>query len=71
MLASMEASRRSSFEPAAAGALLGGVTAAGIGLGVLIGWAAGSTGLGAVGGAVVGIPAGVFVVYRRYRSFFT
>jgi hypothetical protein len=67
----MEPSRRSSFEPAGAGAVLAGVTAAGVGAGALIGWAAGSVGLGALAGAVVGIPAGIFAVYRRYRGFFT
>jgi len=68
MLASMEPSQRASFEPAGAGALLGGVTLVCIGLGALIGWAAGSIGLGILGGAFVGIPLGVFVVYRRYRD---
>jgi hypothetical protein len=67
----MEPSRRSTFEPAGAGALLGSVTAAGVGVGALVGWAAGSVGLGALGGAVVGIPAGAFAVYRRYRGYFT
>jgi hypothetical protein len=67
----MEPSPRASFEPAGAGALLGGVTAAGVGVGALVGWAAGSVGLGALGGAVVGIPAGAYAVYRRYRGFFT
>jgi hypothetical protein len=67
----MEPSPRSSFEPAGAGAMLGGVTAAGVGVGALIGWAAGSVGIGALAGAVVGIPAGIFAVYRRYRGFFT
>jgi F0F1-type ATP synthase assembly protein I len=67
----MQPASRSSFEPAGAGALLAGTTAAGIGVGALIGWAAGSAGLGALGGAVVGVPAGVFAVYRRYRGFFT
>ena len=67
----MEPRPRSSFEPAGAGALLGGVTAAGIGVGALVGWAGGSVGLGALGGAVLGIPAGAFAVYRRYRRFFT
>jgi hypothetical protein len=71
MLAPMEPGPRASFEPAGAGALLGGVTAAGIGLGALVGWAAGSVGLGALGGAVLGIPAGAFAVYGRYRRFFT
>jgi hypothetical protein len=71
MLAAMEPTPRASFEPAGAGALLGGVTAAGVGVGALVGWAAGSLGLGAVVGAALGIPAGVFAVYRRYRGFFT
>jgi hypothetical protein len=59
---------RASFEPAGAGALLGGVTAAGVGVGALIGWAAGSVGLGILGGAFVGVPAGVFAVYVRYKD---
>jgi hypothetical protein len=67
----MEPARRSTFEPAGAGALLGTVTAAGVGVGALVGWAAGSVGLGALGGAVVGIPAGAYAVYRRYRGYFT
>ena len=44
---------------------------AGVVLGGLLGWAAGSAGLGMLGGAVVGIPAAIFAVYRRYRGFFT
>jgi hypothetical protein len=40
-------------------------------VGAAIGWAAGSWGLGALGGAVAGIPLGVFAVYRRYRGVFT
>jgi hypothetical protein len=68
MLAPMEPSPRSTFEPAGAGALLGGVTAASVGVGALVGWAAGSVGLGILGGAFVGIPAGVFAVYKRYRN---
>ncbi|TMK79939.1 MAG: hypothetical protein E6G45_01940 [Actinobacteria bacterium] len=67
----MEPARPSSFEPAGAGALLIGTTAAGVGLGALAGWAVGSASLGALGGAFVGIPAGVFAVYRRYRGYFT
>jgi len=59
------------FQPAGAGALLASTTAVGVGIGALVGWAAGSTGLGALGGAVVGVPAGVFAVYRRYRGYFT
>jgi F0F1-type ATP synthase assembly protein I len=67
----MEPARSASFQPAGAGALLAGTTVAGVGVGALLGWAAGSAGIGALAGAVVGIPAGVFVVYRRYRGFFT
>jgi F0F1-type ATP synthase assembly protein I len=67
----MDSPPRQSFEPAGAGAVLAGTTAAGVGAGALIGWAAGSWPLGALGGAVAGIPAGVFAVYRRYRGFFT
>jgi hypothetical protein len=66
----MEPSPRSTFEPAGAGALLGGVTVASVGAGALVGWAVGSVGLGVVGGAFVGVPAGVFVVYKRYRNAF-
>jgi hypothetical protein len=66
----MEPRPRSPFEPAGAGALLGGVTAASVGIGALIGWAAGSVGIGILGGAFVGIPAGVFTVYKRYRNAF-
>ena len=51
--------------------LLFSVTAAAIVVGALVGWAAGSWTLGALGGAVVGIPAGVYAVYRRYWGFFT
>ena len=71
MLAAMEPAPRPTFQPAGAGALLAVVTGAGVGLGALVGWAAGSWSLGALGGAVAGIPAGVFTVYRRYRGFFT
>lgn len=66
----MDPSARPSFQPAGAGALLVGTTAAGLGMGALIGWAAGSWSLGALGGAVVGVPAGVAAVYYRYREAF-
>ena len=59
------------FHPAGAGGVLLGTTGAGVALGALVGWAAGSWPLGALGGALVGIPAGTFAVYRRYRGFFT
>ena len=41
-----------------------------IGAGALIGWAIGSTGIGILVGALVGVPAGVAAVYRRYRNSF-
>ena len=62
------ASPRQTFDPAGAGALLLTATAVCVGLGALIGWAAGSFGLGILGGAVVGVPAGILTVYRRYRG---
>ena len=64
----MEARSRSSFPPAAAGALLATTTGASVGVGTLIGWAAGSWTFGALGGAVAGIPLGVLAVYLRYRD---
>ena len=68
MLASQMEQARQTFDPAGAGALLITGTAAGIGAGALIGWAAGSASYGLLGGAFVGIPPGVFAVYRRYRG---
>jgi hypothetical protein len=68
MLALMEPTPSASFEPAGAGALLGGVTVACVAVGALIGWAAGSVGLGILGGAFVGVPLGVAAVYWRYRD---
>jgi F0F1-type ATP synthase assembly protein I len=67
----VEPPSRQSLDPAGAGAVLAGTTAMGVGIGAAIGWAAGSWPLGALTGAVLGIPAGVFAVYRRYRGFFT
>ena len=43
----------------------------GVGAGALIGWAASSFGAGLIIGAVIGLPAGVFAVYRRYRGYFS
>src|SRR4051812_22975794 len=67
MLAAMRDSSRPTFEPAGAGMLLVATTTASVGLGALVGWAAGSVGLGILGGAVVGVPAGIVAVYFRYR----
>lgn len=66
----MEPSRPSSFNPAGAGGLLIGTTAAGIGAGTLVGWSAGSAAIGALAGAAIGIPAGIAAVYFRYRDAF-
>jgi F0F1-type ATP synthase assembly protein I len=66
----MEPAARPSFQLAAAGGVLLGTTMASIALGALVGWAAGSIGIGILVGAVIGIPAGVFAVYRRYRGAF-
>ena len=63
----MQAASPSSLNPAGAGGLLLGVLAACVGLGLLVGWSAGSGGIGALAGAVLGIPAAIAVVYRRYR----
>jgi hypothetical protein len=67
----MQASSRSSFQPVEAGAILAGTVGMCAGSGALAGWAAGNAGYGVLGGVVVGIPAGVFAVYRRFRGYFT
>ena len=41
------------------------------GTGALAGWVAGNVGYGALAGVVVGIPAGVFAVYRRFKGYFS
>jgi len=51
--------------------VLVGTTVGGVAAGALIGWAAGSWPIGALVGALVGIPAGIFAVYRRYRGVFS
>jgi F0F1-type ATP synthase assembly protein I len=66
----MEPASRPSFQLAAAGGVLLGTLMTALAFGALIGWAAGSIGIGVLVGAVLGIPAGVFAVYRRYRGAF-
>jgi hypothetical protein len=61
---------RPQFDPLGAGALLLGVLATCVGVGALVGWAAGSVGIGIAVGAVVGVPASIVGVYRAYRSSF-
>ena len=65
------ASPRQTFDPAGAGAVLFTGTGLCMGAGALIGWAVGATGYGALAGVCVGLPTGVFVVYRRFRGYFT
>jgi F0F1-type ATP synthase assembly protein I len=67
----MEPAASRSFPPIEAGTLLILVTLIGVGAGALIGWAAGSFGPGLIIGAVIGLPAGVIAVYRRYRGYFS
>jgi F0F1-type ATP synthase assembly protein I len=67
----MEPSSRSSFDPAGAGAIIVSGTGAGVGIGILVGWAAGSITWGGIIGAILGLPAGVYAVYRRYRGAFS
>jgi hypothetical protein len=64
----MEPTTRPSFEPAGAGGLLLGILLAAMVIGALIGWAAGSIGIGVLVGAIAGIPLAVYSVYRRYRG---
>ncbi len=71
MLAVVEPARRQTFNPAGAGGVLLAAALVCIGVGALVGWAVGSWGIGMLVGAIVGIPPGVFAVYRRYRGFFT
>jgi hypothetical protein len=61
----MQAASPTSFDPAGAGGVLLAALIVCIGLGVLVGWAAGAAGIGALVGAIVGILAGIGAVYRR------
>jgi hypothetical protein len=67
----MQGNPRPSFQPAEAGAVLAGTVGLCGGAGALVGWAAGDAGYGALAGVVVGLPAGVFAVYRRFKGYFT
>ncbi len=69
--ARMQGNPRSSFQPAEAGAVLAGTMGICGGAGALAGWAAGNAGYGALAGVVVGLPAGVFAVYRRFKGYFS
>jgi hypothetical protein len=67
----MQGTSRSSFQPVEAGAVLAGTVGVCGGAGALAGWAAGNTGYGVLAGVVVGLPAGVFAVYRRFKDYFS
>jgi len=67
----MQAASRSSFQPVEAGAILAGTTGMCAAGGALVGWGFGSAGLGVLGGVIVGIPTGVFAVYRRFKGYFS
>lgn len=67
----MQAPERPSFQPVEAGAILSSTLGLCAGGGALVGWGAGNVGYGVLGGVVVGIPAGVFAVYRRFRGYFS
>jgi hypothetical protein len=67
----MQGTPRSNFQPVEAGAVLAGTVGVCGGAGALAGWAAGNAGYGVLAGVVVGIPAGVFAVYRRFKGYFS
>ena len=66
----MEPEPRPTFSLAAAGTVLIGTTAAVIVGASLVGWLLGSFAWGFLAGVVVGIPAGVVSVIRRYGKAF-
>ncbi len=51
---------------AGGGSVLIGTTAAVIAVGIAIGWLAGSIAWGFLGGAILGLPIGVFMTYKRF-----
>jgi F0F1-type ATP synthase assembly protein I len=57
---------RPTFDPLSAGGMLLGVLVACVGIGSLVGWAAGSLGIGMMIGSLIGIPAAIAAVYRTY-----
>ncbi len=57
---------RPTFDPLSAGGMLLGVLVACVGIGTLVGWAAGAPAIGLMIGSVVGIPAAIVAVYRAY-----
>ena len=66
LAAPMEPKPTPNLSLAGAGSVLIGTTAAVIVIGILIGWLAGSVAWGFLVGAILGIPVGVFMTYKRY-----
>ncbi len=66
LAAPMEPQQTPNLSLAAAGSVLIGTTAAVIVLGILIGWLFGSASWGFLIGAILGIPVGVAMTYKRY-----
>jgi hypothetical protein len=65
---SVVAAERTPLDPIGAGALLAGVLFTCVGLGAVLGVAAGSVEAGIAVGSVIGIPAAILAVYLRYRD---
>jgi F0F1-type ATP synthase assembly protein I len=66
LAAQMEPHATPKLSLAGAGSVLIGTTAAVIALGILVGWLAGSVAWGFLVGAILGIPVGVYMTYKRY-----
>jgi hypothetical protein len=66
LAAPMEPKPTPNLSLAGAGSVLIGSTAAVIVLGILIGWAFGSVAWGFLVGAILGLPFGVYMTYKRY-----
>jgi F0F1-type ATP synthase assembly protein I len=66
LAAPMEPKPTPNLSLAGAGSVLIGSTAAVIVLGILIGWAFGSVAWGFLIGAILGLPFGVWMTYKRY-----
>jgi hypothetical protein len=64
------AAARTSFDPLGAGALLLAVLVVCVGLGAVLGWAAGSLEIGVAVGALIGVPGSILAVYLTYRDAF-
>ena len=62
----MQGTTSQQFNAAGAGGVLLAVLVVFVGIGALVGWAAGSGAIGALFGAVVGILGGIVAVYLRY-----